>query len=101
MLEVIISSKNERLIIRDLSDQTLQMVFDAWWAAMNVCLKRPIAWNNPRLAFASRFYLLCGIGDTGSPGIICIICDQVLRHPSEHGSISMGNPWWQELTSQS
>jgi hypothetical protein len=52
MLEVIMSSKNERLIICDLSNLTLQMVFDAWWAAMNVCLKRPIVWNNPRLAFS-------------------------------------------------
>jgi len=28
--------------------------------------------------------------ETGCPGIICIICHPVLRHPSEHGTSSMG-----------
>jgi len=28
--------------------------------------------------------------ETGSPDIICIVLDQVLRHPSGHGTISMG-----------
>jgi hypothetical protein len=50
LLEVMISSKNERVFIRDLSDLTLQIIFDAWWASMNVGLKRPIAWNNSRHA---------------------------------------------------
>jgi hypothetical protein len=38
-----ISSKNERVFIRDLSDLTLQIIFDAWWASMNEGSKRPIA----------------------------------------------------------
>jgi len=33
--------------------------------------------------------LHCGIDIIGSPGIICIVCHQVLRHPSEHGTSSM------------
>jgi hypothetical protein len=90
LLEVMISSKNERVFIRDLSDLTLQIVFDAWWASMNVSSKQPIVWNNSRYAPSWRFYLHCGIEKTGSPGIICIICHQVLRHPSEHGTSSMG-----------
>jgi len=57
---------------------------------MNVGSKRPIAWNDSRRAPSWRFYLHCGIEDTGSPGIICIICHQVFRHPSEHGTSSMG-----------
>jgi len=57
---------------------------------MNVGSERPIAWNNSRQALLWRFYLHCGIDDTGSPGIICIVCHQVLRHPSEHGTSSMG-----------
>jgi len=57
---------------------------------MNVDSKRPIAWNNSRHAPLGRFYLHCGIEETGSPGIICIVCHQVLRHPSEHGTSSMG-----------
>jgi len=31
-----------------------------------------------------------GIEETGSPDLICIICHQVLRHPSEHGTSSIG-----------
>jgi len=101
-----ISSKNERVFIRDLSDLTLQIIFDAWWASMNVGSKRPIAWENSRHAPLWRFYLHCGIEETGSPGIICIVCHQVLRHPSEHGTSSIGkhllakahSAKWNELT---
>ena len=90
LLEVMITSKNERVFIRDLSDLTLQIIFDAWWASLNVGLKRPIAWKNSRHAPSWRFYLHCGIEETGSPGIICILCHQVLLHPLEHGTSSMG-----------
>jgi len=85
-----ITSKNERVFIGDLSDLTLQIIFDAWWVSMNVDSKRPIAWNNSRHAPSWQFYLHCGIEETGSPGIICIVCHQVLCHPSEHGASSMG-----------
>jgi len=90
LLEVLISSKNECVFIRDLSDLTLQIIFDAWWASMNVGSKRPIVRNNSRHAPSWQVYLHCGIEETGSPGIICILCHQVLRHPSEHGTSSMG-----------
>jgi len=90
LLEVMISSKNERVYIRDLSDLNLQIIFDAWWASMNIGSKRPIAWKNSRHMPSWQFYLHCGIEETGSPGIICIVCHQVLRHPSEHGTSSMG-----------
>jgi len=90
LLEVMISSKNERVFIRDLSDLTLQIIFDAGWACVNVLSKQPIAWKNSRNAPSWRFYLHCGIEETGSPGIICIVCHQVLRHRSEHGTSSMG-----------
>jgi len=66
------------------------IIFDACWASMNEGSKRPIAWNNSRHAPLWRFYLHCGIEATGSPGIICIVCHPVLRHPSEHGTSSMG-----------
>jgi len=88
--EVMISSKDERVFVRDLSDLTLQIIFDACWASMNIGSKRPIAWNNSRHAPSWRFYLHCGLVENGSPGIICIVCHQVLRHPSEHGTSSMG-----------
>jgi hypothetical protein len=85
-----ISFKNERVFIRDLRDLTLQIIFDAWWASMNLGSKRPIAWNNSRHAPSWRFYLHCGSEVTGNPGIICIICHQVLRHPLKHGTSPIG-----------
>jgi hypothetical protein len=84
-----ISSKNDRVFIHDLSDLILQIIFDAWWASMNEVWKRPIAWNNSKHALSWRLYLHCRIEPTGSPGIICIVCHQVLRHASEHGTSSM------------
>ena len=90
MQEVIISSKNEHVFIQDLSDVTLQIFFEAWWASMNVDSKCPIAWNHSRHTPPLRFHLHCAIQETSSPGIICIVCHQVLRHPSEHGTSSMG-----------
>jgi hypothetical protein len=85
-----ISSKNERVFIRELSNVTLQILFDAWWASINVGLKRPIAWNNSRHAPSWRFYMHCGIEETGSPGIMCIVCHQVHHYPSDHETSSMG-----------
>jgi hypothetical protein len=35
LLEVMISSKNEQIFIHDLSNLTLQIIFDAWWASMD------------------------------------------------------------------
>jgi len=90
LLEIMISSKNERDFISDLSDLTLQIIFDAWWESMKEGSKKPGAGNKCRHAPSWQFYLHCGIEPTGSPGIICIVCHQVLRHPSEHGTSSMG-----------
>jgi len=56
---------------------------------MNQGSKQPIGWKNPGHALSWRFYLHCGIEETYSPGIICIVCHQVLCHPSEHGTSSM------------
>ena len=90
LLQFLISSKNEHVFVRDVSDLTLKIIFDAWWASMNVGSKRPIGLNHSRHAPSWWFYSHCGIGGTGSPGIICIICHQVLRNPSQHGISSMG-----------
>jgi len=90
LLEVKISSTSECVFICDLSNLTLQIIFNDWWASINVGSKQPFAGNNSRHAPSLQFYLQCGIEETGSPGIICIVCDQVLRRPSEHGTSSMG-----------
>jgi len=89
-LEVMISSKHQCVFIRDLSDLTLQIIFDVWLASLNVGSKRPIPWNNSRHAPSRRFYLHCRMEENGTPGIICIVCHQVLHHPSDHGTRSMG-----------
>jgi len=57
---------------------------------MNVVSKLPIPSKNSRHVPSWRFYLNSGIEETGSPSIIYIVCHQVLRHPSEHGTSSMG-----------
>jgi hypothetical protein len=90
LLGVMISFKNERIFNRDLSDLTLQIIFDTWCASMNEDTKWPIAWNNSRYAPSWRFYLHCGMEENGSPGIIRIVCHQVLYHQSEHRTSSMG-----------
>jgi hypothetical protein len=90
LLEVMISSKNKCVFICDLSDLTFQIIFDAWWASMNVGSKRPIVWNNSSHVPWWQLYLHCGIEEPRSPSIIChIVCPQVLRHPSEHGTSSI------------
>jgi len=91
LLEVVISCKNECVFIHDLSDLTFQIICDALWASKNVRSKCPIAWSNSRHFCSWRFYLHCRIEETGSSRIICIICHQVLRPPSKHGTSSMGN----------
>jgi len=73
-----------------LSDLTEEIVYNAWWASMNVGAKRPIASTNSRHTPSWWFYLHCGIEESSIPGIIWIICHQVLRHPSDHGTSSMG-----------
>jgi len=90
LLEVKISSKNGHVFLCDLGNLTLPLIFDAWWAWMNVGSKGSIASNNSRHTPCWRFHSHCGIEETSSLGIICIVCHQVLRHPSEHGTSSMG-----------
>jgi hypothetical protein len=85
-----ISSNNEHVFVRDLSDLSLQIIFNAWRASINLGLKWPIAWINSSHVPSWRLYLHCGIEESGCPGMICIICHQVLHHPSEHGTSSMG-----------
>jgi hypothetical protein len=56
LLEVMISSKNEYVLIWDLSDFTLHITFDAWWDSMKVGLKRPVGWKHSRHTACWRFY---------------------------------------------
>jgi hypothetical protein len=85
-----ISSKNEHVFIRYLSDLTLQIIFNAWWDLVNEGSKQHNDWNNSRHVPSWQLYLHCGMEATGSPGIVCIVCHHVLCHPSEHGTSSMG-----------
>jgi len=78
--------QNQRVFIRDLSNGTFQIIFHAWWTSMNADSKHPICWKDSRHAPSWWFYLHCKSEETNSPGIICIVCHQVLRHSSEHGT---------------
>jgi hypothetical protein len=82
-------SENKPVFISELSEHTVKIIFDAGWASMNVASQRPIGLHHSRPAFWGRFYLHCGIEETGSPGNICNVCHQVLCHPSEAGTSSM------------
>jgi len=74
LVEVMISSKAGRVFIRDLSDLTLEIIFDTWLASMNVSSKSCIALNDSGNAPSWRFYLQCGIQETSCPVIIYIVC---------------------------
>jgi len=89
LLEVMISSNNQHVLIRDLSELAWQIIFAAWWQSITVGSKRPIACNDSTQTPSWWFNLHCGIDDTGSSDIICIICHHVLCHSSEHGTSSM------------
>jgi len=88
--EEIVASKNECVFISNLSNLTLQIIVNAWWASMNVGSKRPVAWYNSTHAPSWRFNLHCGFEETGSRGIGCIVCHHVLYHRSEYGTSSLG-----------
>ena len=90
LLEVMTASKTEGVFVQDSSNLTLQTIFQAEWASMNVGSKSPISCSNSRHAAVWRLYLHCQIEDSGIPCIICIIGHQVLCHPSEHVSGSIG-----------
>jgi len=85
-----VCSKNEGVIIRDLSDLTVQIVLNAWWDSVNVDSKGPIAGNNCWHAPWWQFFLFCGNEENSRPWIICIVCHQFIHHPSQHGPSSNG-----------
>jgi len=87
-----ISSNNAHVFVRDLRDLSSPVILDTWWASMVAGLNCSMAWNNSRHAASWHFYLDCGIDNTGSPGIMCIIGYQVVRHPSDHWTSSMVKP---------
>jgi hypothetical protein len=89
-LEAMYSLTEQRVIVRDLTDVELQNTFDTWWDSLKVVTKNKIVWNSSRHASAWRFFKHCANAQTGSPGVICIVCYQVLTHPSENGTSTMG-----------
>jgi hypothetical protein len=116
LLDMIISSKNDRVFNADLDKLTPQIIFDGSWTCMNVDSKLPIPWDNSSHAPSGAFYLHCGMEETGSLGIIHIICHQAVRHQavrhqavrhqSQHGTSLKGKHlpakthilWRNELT---
>jgi len=90
VLELMMSSKNKRDFIPDLSDRTLQIIFKAWWASMHGGSEPPIASDISGHAPSWWIYSQCRREGNSIPDIICIICHDVLCHPSEHGSSSVG-----------
>jgi len=54
--EVMLWSINEPVFIGDLSDIALQIIFNAWWALLNVGSKWPFSLNNSRYVPSRRLY---------------------------------------------
>jgi hypothetical protein len=55
-LELMHSAKEERVFMRDLTDETLQMTFDAWWTSMNVETKCTVIWKRSGHSPTWRFF---------------------------------------------
>jgi hypothetical protein len=87
------SSKKERVCICNLSKLTVQIIVNTWWTSINAGWKWPIAKINSGHTPSWSFYFHCGIEETGSPGIICIVCHEAVCHPSEHGTNALGKHW--------
>jgi len=101
LLEVMISSKNQRVFIRDLSDHTLEIIFNAWWASMNVGSKRPIAWKI--LDMRLRDDSIC-TAELRRLAALASYVSCVIKFFAIHqnmGPAQWGNMCWQKLTSQS
>jgi hypothetical protein len=96
-----ISSNNECTIILDLSDHTLQIIFNAWSASRNAGSKRHIEGNYSTHAPSLRFDLRCGIEVTGSPGIRGIFVTKFFAIHQTMGPAECGNTCWQNPISQS
>jgi len=91
LVEIMISSKNQRVSIQDLSNLTLQIILDAYWVSLNGGTKSPIVRNISTHAPLGQFYFHCVIEETGSPGTKWILCHQVLRYPLANQTSSMGH----------
>jgi hypothetical protein len=61
LLEVMTSFQDERVRIRDLSDLTLDIVFDAQWGSIFVGLQGHIVWNMYRYSPSRCVNLHCGM----------------------------------------
>lgn len=88
-LEVICASNGEEVFVRDTTDKTLQMTFDAWWSEMEVVTKKPVYWKGQKTAKAWEFYKQCALTENGSPSIVCIVCHKLLSHPAMTGTSAM------------
>jgi len=63
---------------------------------MNQRSEWTIAWNNSRHSLSWQFYSHYGIEESGSLGIIYIVCHPVHCHPSGRGTRSM----WRHLVAK-
>jgi len=96
-----ISSKNDHVVIWDLSNLTLQIIFDAWWASMNVDWKRPIACKILDMPLRGDF--TCTV-ELRRPAALESYVSFVTKFFAIHqnmGQAQWGNICLQKLTSQS
>lgn len=88
--QVMMTSRNQGIFVRDLSDVTFQIISYDWLAFMNVSLKRSRTWDSPGHEPDWRFNLHCQIRETRNTSYICTVWHELLRPPSAHQTGSMG-----------
>jgi len=96
-----ISSKNEHVFIRDLSDLALQMMSDAWWDSMNVGLKWPITWNNSRHAPCGDSVYTAELRRLAAPASYVSFVIKFFAIHQNMGPAQLANTRWQKCISQS
>jgi len=96
LLEVMISSKIEHVVILNLCDLNLKIIFDAWWASMNVGLKNPFAWNIYRQAHCGNS--ICTV-EWRSQEVLAAYASFVIKFFTIHQNMGLaewGNTSWQK-----
>jgi hypothetical protein len=91
LLEVVISSPNTHVLIRDWRNLSLLIIFNAWWVSLTVGSWHPIASSNHTQAPCGPLYLHCRMETGGIISIIGIVCHQVLHLVSPPVISSMWN----------
>ena len=95
-LEVMISSKNERVFSRALSNLILQIMFLACQASMSLGSNRPVTWINPRHAPLWCFHSQCKLSRLAALASYVPFVIKIFAIHQKMGAAQWGTAWWRE-----